>query len=166
MGYMGSGKTTIARILAHKLQWNMLDLDILIEQHCGLSIRDIFAKRGEIFFRKVERQILQETIVEKSDFVLALGGGTPCYADNHLLLIDDRILSVYLKTSVGSLKERLEKSSAGRPLISAIAEDERAEFIAKHLFDRSRYYNSATLKVSTDDKTPEETAAEIIAALT
>lgn len=161
---MGSGKTTIARIIARQLHMEALDLDALIEQKCGLSISKIFEQHGEIFFRKMEREMLEQIIATRNNFVMALGGGTPCYANNHLLLDNADILSVYLRASIDTLEQRLSDNTT-RPLLNHIPAGERHDYIAKHLFDRSYFYNSAKLKVGTDNKSPDQVAAEIIAAL-
>jgi shikimate kinase len=165
VGYMGSGKTTVARLLQKKTGLPFYDLDQLIESQNGLSVAEIFEKRGEIQFRKSEHEILKNTMAKNEDFILSLGGGTPCYANNHLFLNGDGILSFYLKGSVDSLEKRLASNGADRPLLAGKSAAELREFIAKHLFDRSFYYNQATHKIDTDGKTPDAVAGEILTML-
>ncbi len=93
--------------------------------------------------------------------ILSLGGGTPCYANNHELLNGDGVVSFYLKASIETLYGRLLSVRDNRPLIAEQEEEEMKEYIAKHLFDRSYYYNQATHIVSVDGKSPEEVSAEI-----
>jgi shikimate kinase len=75
------------------------------------------------------------------------------------------VISIYLKASVATLFERLSRNKSKRPLIANLNDDELNEFIAKHLFDRSYYYNQAQHKVAVDDKTVAETVESIVALL-
>ncbi|KQS46087.1 shikimate kinase [Flavobacterium sp. Leaf359] len=161
LGYMGSGKSTIAHLLSEKTQIEAFDLDKIIEERAGLSIKNIFEQKGEVFFRKLENQIFKELISSEKEMILSLGGGTPCYANNHELLNGDGVVSFYLKASIETLYGRLLSVRDNRPLIAEQEEEEMKEYIAKHLFDRSYYYNQATHIVSVDGKSPEEVSAEI-----
>lgn len=161
LGYMGSGKTTIAKLLSEKLKLDALDLDEIIEKRLNMSIKSIFDTKGEIYFRKVEHQVLSELMANDEAFILSLGGGTPCYAGNHLLLNKNGIVSIYLKASIETLYMRLQHNIANRPLLRNMEKEEMQEFIAKHLFDRSYFYNQATIKVGVDGKNPQEVIAEI-----
>lgn len=161
LGYMGSGKSTIAHLLSEKTQIEAFDLDEIIEERAGLSIKNIFEQKGEVFFRKLENQIFKELISSEKEMILSLGGGTPCYANNHELLNGDGVVSFYLKASIETLYGRLLSVKDNRPLIAEQEEEEMKEYIAKHLFDRSYYYNQATHIVSVDGKSPEEVSAEI-----
>ena len=100
-------------------------------------------------------------LTKKYDFVLSLGGGTPCYYNNHELLLQEGVFSVYLKASVDTLVSRLIKEKAQRPLLHNQDEVSLKDFINKHLFDRNFYYHQATKIVSVDDKSVEQIANEI-----
>ena len=152
LGYMGSGKTTIAKLLSKKINLKVLDLDKIIEERLDLSVKTIFETKGEIYFRKLEHQIFSELMSNNENMILSLGGGTPCYAENHLLLNGEGVTSIYLKASIETLYERLSIAKSKRPLLSEMEKEEMKEFIAKHLFDRSFYYNQATIKLSVDGK--------------
>ncbi len=165
LGYMGCGKSTIANRLSKITNIPYVDLDKSIEERTNLSINDIFEQQGEIYFRKLEREVLIELLNSPENLIIGLGGGTPCYANNHELLKGDNILSVYLKASVDTLFERLVANKSKRPLIADKNEDEMKEFIAKHLFDRSFYYNQAQYKVSIDGKSKDETTQDVLAIL-
>ena len=97
----------------------------------------------------------------QDSFVLSLGGGTPCYANNHELLNDENVFSIYLSGSVATLFDRLINANTERPLIAEKSPEEMKEFIAKNLFDRSFYYNQARYKINIDDKSVESILAEI-----
>jgi shikimate kinase len=161
---MGSGKTTVAKLLSENIKIKVLDLDKIIEERLELSIKTIFETKGEIYFRKIEHQIFTELMSDTGNMVLSLGGGTPCYAGNHLLLNGEGVTSIYLKASIETLYKRLSEAEPDRPLLSELEKEEMQEFIAKHLFDRSYYYNQATFKVVVDDK-PVDTIVKEIEAL-
>lgn len=162
LGYMGCGKSTIAQNLSKITQIPFLDLDICIEKRANLSIKEIFEQHGEIYFRKLEHEMFLELLQSSKNAIIGLGGGTPCYANNHLLLQRDDIVSVYLKASIDTLYNRLVHNKSKRPLIANMDEDEMKEFIAKHLFDRSFYYNHAQHKVAVDNRTIDETVQDIL----
>ncbi|MGV3460927.1 MAG: shikimate kinase [Flavobacterium sp.] len=161
-GYMASGKTTIALLLSKASGLEYADLDEVIEAKAGKTIASIFSESGEIYFRKYEHEALKEMLEKDKGFVLALGGGTPCYANNHLLLQNEGVISVYLKASVQELASRLRDQGHKRPLLQNVADAELEEFIAKHLFDRAYYYNHAKHVVSVDGKSPEAIVNEIM----
>ena len=95
LGYMGCGKSTIANRLSKITEIPFVDLDKSIEERTNLSINEIFNKHGEIYFRKLEREVLIELLKIEHDLIIGLGGGTPCYANNHELLIGANIFSIY-----------------------------------------------------------------------
>jgi shikimate kinase len=161
-GYMASGKTTIGQLLSQASGLKYLDLDELIEEIEGKDINTIFIDKGEIYFRKLEHRVLKDILNKDEEFVLSLGGGTPCYANNHLLLQDENIISVYLKASVKELLSRLKNERQQRPLLANVSGDELEEFIAKHLFDRAFYYHHAKHIVLVDGKLPDIIVNEIM----
>lgn len=161
LGYMGCGKSTIAKLLANATAIPYLDLDEIIEKQENSSVKKLFSDKGEIYFRKLEHQILAALIQSQDSFVLSLGGGTPCYSNNHEFLNADHVISIYLNASVATLYNRLLNDNEQRPLISDKNPEEMKEFIAKNLFDRSYYYNQAHYKINVDGKSPEEIISEI-----
>lgn len=125
-----------------------------------MTIPEIFDKKGEIYFRKLERETLEEILASEKNVILSLGGGTPVYYNN-MEIINHNSKSVFLRASVATLAERLSKQKEKRPLIANIADENLAEFIAKHLFERNDFYNKAQISVITDNRTPEDIASEI-----
>ncbi len=166
VGYMGSGKSVVGKLLAQQLNIAHYDLDDLLQNHFQMSISEIFEQKGEIYFRKMEHQIFKELISNTQIFVLSLGGGTPCYANNHLLFSEPNVISIYLNASINTLQNRLFSERKSRPLLAGLDNEEFKEYIAKHLFERSYFYNNATLKISVNSKTPTEIASEILEILT
>ncbi|HEY4618071.1 MAG TPA: shikimate kinase [Flavobacterium sp.] len=165
LGYMGCGKSTIAKRLSKTIGLPYVDLDQYIEQKTNLSINAIFQQRGEIYFRKLEHQAFVELLNSPEPSIIGLGGGTPCYANNHELLIGENVLSIYLKASIQTLFDRLSLNKTKRPLVADKGEEELKEFIAMHLFERSFYYNKAQFTVSVDEKTIDQTVLDILAIL-
>jgi shikimate kinase len=161
IGYMGSGKSVIAKKISKKIGFDYLELDYLIEENENKSIAEIFKTKGELYFRKIENQLFKEVLSNQSDFVISTGGGTPCYFDNHNLLNSENCISIYLKASIDTLYNRLLTEKDKRPLIADLNPLEMKEFIAKHLFERSYFYNQATYKVTVDEKDMEEITSEI-----
>lgn len=140
-------------------------MDKSIEERTNLSINEIFEQQGEIHFRKLEREVFIDLLNAPDNLIIGLGGGTPCYANNHELLKGENIVSIYLKASVDTLFDRLVSNKSKRPLIANKTDEEMKEFIAKHLFDRSFYYNHAQHKLVIDGKTKDETTQDILALL-
>lgn len=161
-GYMGVGKTTVGMQLAQSTGFEFRDLDECVERSCGVTVPEIFAVKGEIAFRKLERQQLFEQINEPQNMVLALGGGTPAYGGNHLVFERPDVAVFYLQASVGLLVERLSSAAHQRPLLAKLSEFELPEFIAKHLFERQVFYRHHTTTISVDGKNAETIAREIL----
>ena len=162
IGYMGSGKSVISAMLAQKTGIEFVELDDCIEKKCGMSVATIFASKGELYFRKIERELFVEFLQDTSrELIISTGGGTPCYYNNHELLQTKEVVSIYLRASIDTLTFRLDKEKQSRPLLAHLSTEELHEFIAKHLFDRSFYYNQATFKVSVDAKSVDEIVEEI-----
>ncbi|MAP79529.1 MAG: shikimate kinase [Aequorivita sp.] len=166
IGYMGSGKSSVGKQLATSLNLPFLDLDTEIEQKEGISIAQIFDSKGEIYFRKIEIEVLKNLLAKPTDFVLATGGGTPCYSNTmQLMLKQPNCAVVYLKTSLHELTDRLYSQKANRPLISHLNSKEVLEdFIRKHLFERAYYYNQAEVVVD-NTSSIENTVQKIKKAL-
>lgn len=167
IGYMGSGKSTIGRTLAKRLGYDFIDLDDYIELKENKTIPEIFKAKGEIYFRKAETFYLSELLSSRQDLVLSLGGGTPCYNNNMAVVLNaEHAQSIYLKTTIPTLAERLKQEKQARPLIAHLKTDgQLTEFIGKHLFERSPFYAQASKTIATDGKTQTELVNEIEQAI-
>ncbi|TXE05496.1 shikimate kinase [Gelidibacter salicanalis] len=163
IGYMGSGKSTIGKNVSKMLNFDFIDLDDYIQEKEQLTIPQIFDRKGEIYFRKKEHVYLKE-VLERTDVVVSLGGGTPCYGSNMAAVLSAKDAhSVYLKSSIPNLVQRLLPERLGRPLIAHITtEEDLTEFVGKHLFERSYYYSQCTKTLVTDGKTVSELTEEIV----
>ncbi|MES2543715.1 MAG: shikimate kinase [Bacteroidota bacterium] len=161
LGYMGCGKSTIAKMLSEKIEIPYLDLDNRIEGNANTTITNLFKEKGEIYFRKLEHKTFIDLMQNPETFILSLGGGTPCYANNHELLKGENTVSLYLNASVDTLYNRLISEKENRPLVADKTDYELKEFIAKQLFERSFYYHQADYKVNVDGKSAKDIVLEI-----
>lgn len=164
LGYMGSGKSHVSKNLSKKLNFPLIDLDQKISEEHQLSIPEIFQNKGEIFFRKEEKRILESILNERSNIILSLGGGTPVYYNN-MDLINQFSKSIFLRASVKTLTERIMLQKNSRPLIARLEDNDIPEFIAKHLFERNPFYGKSHFTIDTDSKTASEISDEIIRLL-
>ena len=160
---MGSGKSSVGRILASQLKLPFIDLDEEIELHEQLTIEEIFTNRGEIYFRKLEVEVLKSLLSKNEDFVMATGGGTPCYGNSLAEMLDaPDTLTVYLQTSIPVICRRLMPERKSRPLIAHLDTEEKLmEFVGIHLFERSHFYNQAGLMIETGEDSPQQIAEKI-----
>jgi len=161
LGYMASGKSTIGREISKKLDMKFIDLDDYISKREKRSISEIFKVEGEIYFRKIEGSYLGEILNSKDSFILSLGGGTPCYSNNMELILNSEASSIYIKASIKTLVSRLTAEKSKRPLVAKLEDDNLIEFVAKHLFERSFFYEQASITINTEDKSTEEITTEI-----
>ena len=155
-GFMGSGKTTVGKVLADFLGCSFMDLDDLVVKKAGKSIPDIFAQDGEPAFRQLEAQVLRKTVEKyaESTAVLALGGGAVLAAASAALL-HEKTVCIYLRASLETLLTRLEGETAGRPLADASLADRLAA-------REPIYEKTAHVVIDTDGLSPDEVADEII----
>lgn len=155
-GFMGSGKTTVGKVLADFLGCPFMDLDDLVVKKSGKSIPDIFAQDGEPAFRELEAQVLRKTVAKyaESTAVLALGGGA-VLAPASAALLHEKTVCIYLRATLDTLLARLEGETAGRPLADAS--------LADRLASREPIYEeTAHVIIDTDGLSPDEVADEII----
>ena len=158
---MGSGKTLVSKELSVLNNFKIFDLDTEISKQNNRSITEIFKEKGEIFFRKTEKEVLEKILSSEKNIILSLGGGTPCYYNN-IDSINEKTISVFLKTNVKNLAQRLSSEKDKRPLIQNISNEDLPEFIAKHLFERNPFYNQAKITINTDNLSAREIAEEIL----
>ena len=161
---MGSGKSHVSKVLSQELDLKLIDLDLEISLKNKMTIAEIFEKRGEIYFRKQERELLEEILATQDHCILSVGGGTPAYYNN-MEIINQHTESFFLRTSIKTLAERLLIQKQKRPLIAKIEDENLPEFIAKHLFERNVFYSKAKFTIDTDGKEVPQIVKEIIGLL-
>ncbi|HEX2628350.1 MAG TPA: shikimate kinase [Chitinophagaceae bacterium] len=142
IGFMGSGKTHWARLLSQKLNIPFFDLDEQVVSQEGKAINEIFAEKGEEYFRLLEKDTLHIITESHESFVMATGGGTPCYFNN-VEYMNQSGTTVWINTPLETLYTRLLKQRSARPLLKDLADDQLKGFIIKKYSDRKIYYEQA-----------------------
>ena len=156
IGMMGSGKSTVGKLLAKKLETPFLDLDHYIEVKNNKSINDIFKEKGENYFRQLETNALSE--IKDSEIVVACGGGIILNHENRKKISSNGKV-VFLKASISSLIKRL-LSNKDRPLLN---DKNIGNELIKIWNERKNYYNeTAEITINTDGYTPESISSLII----
>mgnify|MGYP003397126110 FL=1 len=145
VGYMGSGKSSALKQLGKLLSWETYDLDHLFEEKYKISVQDFFHKYDEDAFRKLESQLLKET-VKYENAVIATGGGTPCFYDN-MEWMNANGTTIFLKVSTKTAVNRLLNSKKKRPLIEGKREEQLLEYVERHYGERMPFYEKAQYTV-------------------
>lgn len=154
IGFMGCGKSTLGKKLANRLGVPFIDSDREIEKIHNRSIGEIFGEHGETGFREMELEFI-ESLEAKDSFVLATGGGMPCF-NNAMSRLNEIGETFYLERSAKELTHRLSHAKSKRPLIEGMSNDELLEFIEDKLGQRKEYYKTADMVLSREEQTPEE----------
>lgn len=154
IGYMASGKTTLGKKLANKLNIPFIDVDAKIEELEGCSISEIFLHKGEKGFRLLETDFLKTYNFPES-FVLSTGGGMPCFNDN-MDLLNKIGVTFYLKRPVKELVNRIVNAKEKRPLVEGKSIEELESFINETLLLRSPFYESSQYILNRENQTVEE----------
>lgn len=152
IGYMGSGKSSMGKKLAARMNYTFVDIDQLIEAEQNLSVGELFAQQGEDTFRNLERLALHQSF-ENDNIVVSTGGGTPVFFDN-MDLMKSRGLCVYLQANPAVLLSRLLPNQQSRPIIASLEKDELLAFISEQLAKRLPFYEKASLHIEARDLTP------------
>lgn len=161
IGFMGSGKTTVGICLSYKMKRTFSDMDKMIERREGMSVSEIFAVRGEDYFRERETALLRDLKKEHSGGIFSAGGGTPLRAENRKLLSALGTV-VWLKVSAETVYQRLEDDTT-RPLLQGA--DPMGKIKALLREREELYAAAADLAVTTDKKTVGQIAEEIAVLL-
>ena len=156
VGFMGTGKTTVAQLLAQKTGMPLVDMDSLIEQRAGKPITEIFATEGEAHFRALEHSLALE-LAETSGQIISTGGGIVLNPKNTEAL-GKTGLEVCLLARPETILKRL-RNDQSRPLLSGNKEEQ----IAQLLQQRAALYEAIPHTLQTDELTPEQIAQQIYA---
>ena len=150
IGFMGSGKTYWGRQLSEKLNIPLFDMDEQIINSEGRSVNEIFEKYGEEYFRLKEKGILHVVTESHASFVMACGGGSPCYFNN-IDFMNQSGTTVWLNTPITILVNRLLKEKDKRPLLKDLSDAQLMSFVIKKFSDRKIYYEQADVIVDDEN---------------
>lgn len=159
IGMMGSGKTTIGKLLGEKLTLRSIDIDVIIEHNEKRTISEIFQNEGEKYFRNIERETIKKNFMNK-DLIISLGGGA--FEDQltqELLLKNSTV--IYLKTSPNVILERI-KNNTNRPLLKNQMTVEKIQSI---ILQRQKNYELANITILTDNKNTDKIVEEILGVI-
>jgi shikimate kinase len=163
IGYMGAGKTTVGKRLAAQLGRPFVDMDLFIENRYRKRVSELFAEKGEEFFRKIEHAVLQE-VSQFENTVIATGGGSPCFFDN-MERMNRTGVTIYLQVSAATLTQRLGLARQRRPLVKGKGAEKLERFVTEHLAQREEWYRQASFQCSMEQIYPaavSETIEHII----
>jgi len=153
LGFMGSGKSTVGSLVAERTGASYHDLDAMIEERCGMTIAELFERRGEAAFRDLETRVLPEALTPGA--VVALGGGTPL-RDANWALIRERAVTVWLEAPLTVLIGRASRHAGDRPLLRDRGEADLRALLAS----REARYGEADHRLD-GSGTPEAVADEV-----
>ena len=140
---MGCGKSYIGKRLAKSLGLSFIDLDDFIEEQEGRSIKEVFEKEGEAYFRRIEKEALR-AMNQFDQTVIATGGGAPCFLDNSDWMKEYGI-TIYLQTPVEVIMKYLIRGRAKRPLLKGLDDEALQVFIQGKLKERESFYKNVHL---------------------
>ncbi len=143
---MGCGKTTLANQLSTKLGYDFIDTDTYIESKEQMPINDIFAQKGELYFRECERNVLSD-MAKLDNTIISTGGGLPCNESN-ITNINSNGISIYIELDVKTLANRLIDATSERPLVKGKSKEELIVFIEDLLSKREQFYKRATITIN------------------
>lgn len=162
IGYMGCGKSSLGRKLAKAADFRFVDMDSMIEQREGASVSDIFAYASEEYFRRVERNIIEEIAQVQESLIISTGGGVPTWEDN-MERINSIGESFYLRRTARQIASRLSPHGRyKRPKLRGLNDEELVEFMTRNMAEREPYYMQATHVVDCSDKSDESLVEYIL----
>ncbi len=140
---MGCGKSTIGRKLSARLKCDLVDTDHMIEERAGMTIADIFATKGEAYFRELESTTLAELIEKDNTCVVSTGGGLPMWGDN-MEVMNGAGCTVYIRRTAENIASRLSpRGREKRPKLRGLNDEELVDFMAKGIAERDGIYSRA-----------------------
>ena len=160
IGFMGSGKSTVGKLLAERLNLPFIDSDKEIERNTGKTINEIFSEEGEEAFRKMEMTFLTQLKSTKPS-VIAVGGGLPAN-EGALELMHKIGLVIYLNTSLLTLIKRLKEEKHLRPLLKNLGDSEFHPFVEGLLSERVHFYKQAKHIMPNERNSPIELVEKLI----
>lgn len=159
VGFMGAGKTTVGKLLAETIGVSFIDSDEWIVAKEQASVSDVFATKGEAYFRQLEKAFLDHLALEQPA-VVAVGGGLPCFGDN-IMVLNSLGIFIYINTSLQTLTQRLKNDRANRPLLRDLKDEELFRYVEDLIAQRKVFYKMAQLIVPNESNKPNDVVEKI-----
>ncbi|ANE53340.1 shikimate kinase [Flavisolibacter tropicus] len=150
IGFMGSGKSHWGKVLSDKLQIPFFDLDQKIEEKEEKSINEVFEEKGEEYFRLLEKEVLHLLVESHESFVMACGGGTPCFYNN-IDYMNQKGTTIWIDCSTTCLVNRLKDEKEKRPLIKDLDDEQLHLYVMRKVGDRRIFYQQAKIILTEDE---------------
>ncbi len=157
IGFMGTGKSTLGKVLAERTGRPFIDLDERIEAEIGMKLPEYFERYGEAAFREQEHELLDRITLHERIAIIACGGGTPCSERNRSIM-EERGIRILLSASPEELAKRLANEKEGRPKLKEAS----PEWIREELARRKPCYEGAELEVKVEEKSTEGAVEEVL----
>ena len=148
IGFMGTGKSHWGKLWAAANKLTFVDLDELIEKAEQTTIAEIFDNKGEDYFRKIEKEVLRKC-GEFKNFLIACGGGTPCFFEN-MKWMNDHGVTIFIRSRPVEILDRVMEEKEKRPLLKKLNEGELLFYIEQKLKEREPFYSQAQIKVESN----------------
>jgi shikimate kinase len=158
IGFMGSGKTTVGKALAGKINWNFVDTDSIIEERAGKPIHRIFSENSEKWFRELETEVVGE-VCELESTVISFGGGVLLNPSNTKMITENTIV-VLLSVSIDTVVARTS-SNHTRPLLKMEGNLRRERIISLFYQREEQYWSVADIVLDTDNLSVDKIVVEI-----
>lgn len=163
IGFMGSGKSTVGKLLSENLNLPYIDSDSWIEEKEKATVSSIFQAKGEVYFRSLEVDFLNWLTVQPKA-VVSIGGGLPAF-ENNIEVLKEMGFVIYLNTSLLTLIQRLKTEKSKRPLIAEVSDANFHRFIEDLLSERVSYYKQAHCFMPNESNQPNKVVENIIKEL-
>ena len=165
IGYMGCGKTSLGRKLAHATGLRFVDMDAAIEEREGASVADIFRYEGEEYFRSRERRLIDELAASEEDMIVSTGGGAPVWRDN-MERMNEAGVTVYLRRTPEQIASRLSPHGRRkRPKLRDLDDEERIAFMTANMAEREPFYSRARLCVDCAKRSDAELIETVLSTI-
>lgn len=156
IGMPGCGKSHIGKRIAKKYKYHFIDLDDVIVQNTGKTINEIFSSEGEAHFRELEAKWLRNISATEDNFLMATGGGTPCFHQN-MDFINKQGISLFINISIKTLAKQLStKGIDKRPLLKGLNDEALYNELQDKYLKRAEFYNQAKIIVNLDQRKPKK----------
>ena len=159
VGFMGAGKTTLAKKLGSKLGYQWIDTDQEIEKKEGVKVSEIFEVRGEAYFRALEKQLI-DGLIPSEKMIVATGGGLPCF-NNLMETLNQLGNTIYLERTPKELFQRVKQATNSRPLIAHKSDEELLEYIESTMEKRREIYLQSNIIADRFSQTTDKIIALI-----